>query len=439
MARDCLLDWVAVAVAGSREPVHHPLERVVGLFGEKGTASLIGTQLRCSAPHAAMINGTLSHVLELDDVHHEAAIHGSAVVWAASLAMAQHCRATAREATLAFVIGYEVMARIGLACGQRMMRGHHHATGLLGYFGAGAAAGRLLKLNPAQQAMVFGTAAGQAGALTQVRGTMSKSFFSGHPAHGGVLSALLVEQGFSSAVDALEGSEGVLATFGGQSDYLHIVEGLGVRWELLRNAFKVHASCAMSHALIDGIIELRERYALKPGQVVDIELSLYPHATHYLDKMEVKDGLQAKFSAQHCAAVALLDGSAQEHQFSSDRVQDKEVNRIMKLVRLIPDQRFGLSQARVVLGLADGGSVSTNVKNVLGSSDRPLSRSQLKSKAQSLVRRVLSDEHVDALMRTLDRWPDCEVDEIFAWTRPVFGRTVSWTNVDGISATTSLL
>jgi len=413
MARNCLLDWFAAAVAGSREKVLGPFERVVSQFGELETASIVGSDLRCSAPHAAMVNGTLSHVLELDDVHHGAAIHGSAVSWAAALAMGQSLGATAREATLAFALGYEVMARIGLPCGQRMMREHHHATGVLGYFGAGATAGRLLELNPLQQAMVFGAVAGQAGALTQVRGTMSKSFFAGHSAHGGVLSALLVKQGFTSATDAIEGEQGVLATFGGDCDPEVVIDGIGSRWELLRNAFKVHASCAMSHALIDGILELRERHALQEQQVMGIELRLYSHATEYLDKPRVADGLSAKFSAQYCAAVALLDGAAQEGQFLDARVEDARLHRVMERVRLAPDRRHGMDQASVVVNLRDGRRLQIDVREVLGSHSRPLTRTKLEDKARLLLGRALPAERVAVVLDLLARWPECEIDDLF--------------------------
>lgn len=413
MAALCLLDWFAATVAGSREPVADPLHRVARLVGNGDQASVIGSRHRYTAPWAAMLNGTFSHALELDDVHHGAAIHGSAVCWAAALAVAELTGAGAAETTAAFALGYEIMARIGLPCGQRMIRENHHPTGVLGYFGACATAGRLLGLDARQQAIAFGIAAGQAGALTHVRGTMSKPFFAGHSACGGVLSALLAQQGFLSAPDAIEGAQGVLNTFAPGGVHEMVVDALGTRWELAQNAFKVHASCAMSHALVDGVLDLRRQRRLTLRDVAEVRLRLYPHATEYLNRPLVDGGLAGKFSAQYCAAVALADGAAQEGQFSDERARDPHLASFMRQVALEPDPRHGLDQATVIITLHDGTRHEIEVPHVLGSPARPLSRAALEGKAGQLLARALPPARLERALRTLARWPECEVRTLF--------------------------
>jgi len=413
----CLLDWVGAAVAGGREAIALPLERTLRQLDGCDQATVVGSGVRLAAPHAAMLNATLSHVLELDDVHHAAAIHGSAVAWAVALSLAQWKRKSAVEATVAFAAGYEVMARIGLACGQRMISNHHHPTGVLGYFGAAAAAGRLLDLDATQQAMAFGIAAGQAGALTQVRGTMSKPFFAGHAAHGGIVSAMLAQQGFASAVDAIEGEQGVLATFAPGVPASQTLQGLGQRWELERNAFKVHASCAMSHAVVDGVLELRERYVIDPANVREMRLRLFPHASDYLNRPVVDDGLGGKFSAQYCAAVALFDGQAQEGQFTDARARDPRLAALMQRVSLVPEPAHALDHASVDIEMDDGRVHRAEVQAVLGSPARALDRAALESKFMQLALRGLNMSSAQALLQDLGRWPDCSVDTLLAGTR----------------------
>ncbi|MES3001014.1 MAG: MmgE/PrpD family protein [Pseudomonadota bacterium] len=417
MADLCLLDWMGAAVAGGREPIALPLERTLRGIDRCDHAAVIGSGVRLSAPHAAMLNATLSHVLELDDVHHAAAVHGSAVVWAAVLAVAQWQRISAPDATLAFAVGYEVMARIGLACGQRMISENHHPTGVLGYFGAAAAAGRLLGLDATRQAMAFGIAAGQAGALTQVRGTMSKPFFAGHAAHGGILSALMAEQGFVSALDAIEGPQGVLATFAPQADPRVVLRELGSRWELEQNAFKVHASCAMSHAVVDGVLELRGRHPIDPREVAAIRLRLFPHASEYLNRPAVADGLAGKFSAQYCAAVALMDGQAQESQFTDERARDSALAALMQRVHLAPDSAHALDHASVDIEMLDGRTHRAEVQAVLGSPARALSPAELETKFLQLAGKGVGADGAQALLRKIRRWPDCEIDALVACTR----------------------
>jgi 2-methylcitrate dehydratase PrpD len=412
MAHLCLLDWTGAAVAGSREAIAAPLARSLRSIDACEQASCIGSGARHSAPFAAMTNATLSHVLELDDVHHAAAIHGSAVAWAVALAVAQWRQASAVDATVAFAAGYEVMARIGTVCGQRMISNHHHPTGVLGYFGAAAAAGRLLRLDAREQAVAFGIAAGQAGALTQVRGTMSKPFFAGHAAHGGILSAIMAKQGFESAADAIEGGQGVFATFAPGADASRTLDGLGRTWELQNNAFKVHASCAMSHALVDGVLELRQRHDLPAQEVAAIRLRLFPHASEYLDRPVVADGLGGKFSAQYCAAVALLDGIAQEDQFTDERARDPALHALMGRVFLAPDECHALDHASVDIEMRDGRIHRAEVQAVLGSPARALSRGELETKFMQLATKGLGAEGSQALLHALRQWPGTGVDAI---------------------------
>jgi 2-methylcitrate dehydratase PrpD len=364
------------------------------------------------------VNGTLSHTLELDDVHLQSATHGSAPVWAAVLAVGEWLQASPRDMTIAFALGYEVMARIGLPCGQRMISANHHPTGVLGYFGAAAAASRLLGLDAGKVAMAFGIAGGQAGACTQVRGTMSKPFFAGHSAHGGVLSALLAAEGFSSAPDVLEGSQGVLATHAAGVDPGRVLHELGDRWEVNQNAFKVHASCAMSHALVDGLIELRERHSLRPGDVESITLRLFPHCTEYLNRPTVATGLQGKFSAQYCAAVAVADGVAQEAQFTDERCADGGITGLMPLVHLVPDDRYALDQAQVTVQTRRGQTHAVEVLAVQGSPQKPLDDAALDAKFLNLARRALPSGRATELLQTLKRWPDARVDELVSMACP---------------------
>lgn len=416
MSKLCLLDWLGATLAGSAEPIAAPMLRTIERIDSSASSTVIGSAKRCSAPHAAMANGTFSHVLELDDVHLQAAIHGSAPVWAAALAVAEGTGATAEQATLAFALGYEVMARVGVPCGQRMIAENHHPTGVLGYFGAAAAAGRLLGLDARQMAMAFGIAAGQAGASTQVRGTMSKPFFAGHSAHGGVLSALLASSGFQSAEDSIEGPQGTLATFCPGADPAALVDGLGTRWELERNAFKVHASCAMSHAIVDGILDLRLRERLRPDEVAEMRLFLYPHATQYLDRPQVEAGLEGKFSAQYCAAVALLDGIAQEAQFTDARAVDPLLRQAMDTVVLVPERRYAMDQARVEIRLHGGATHAVEVLAVSGSPERPIGVDALETKFSLLAGKVLPRQQVGRLLQSLRDWPSITVADLMAQT-----------------------
>ena len=87
-----------------------------------------------------------------------------------------------------------------------------HATGTVGTFAAAAAAGRLLGLGPDAMEHALGLAATRAAGLKASFGTMAKPLHAGRAAAGGVLAALLAEQGFTAGVGAIEGHQGFAAT-----------------------------------------------------------------------------------------------------------------------------------------------------------------------------------------------------------------------------------
>ena len=78
-----------------------------------------------------------------------------------------------------------------------------HPTGPLGCVGSGVASAKLLKLNSQQISMTTSLAASQASGLRQNFGSMTKPFHAGSAARSGVLSAKLVSDGFTAALDAI--------------------------------------------------------------------------------------------------------------------------------------------------------------------------------------------------------------------------------------------
>src|SRR5215471_8958427 len=96
--------------------------RLEPLLGGSCEASLVGCAQRTSIYLAALHNGTISSVHELDDVHLDAAIHPGVVVIPAALAVAEATQCGPQELLGGIVAGYEVMARVGWMLGPS----HYH-------------------------------------------------------------------------------------------------------------------------------------------------------------------------------------------------------------------------------------------------------------------------------------------------------------------------
>src|SRR5215203_7194419 len=198
IAKHCLLDWLGVTLAGSREPLAQMLRDEVAEQGGRPQATLIGTDARASTQQAALVNGAASHALDFDDVHLVMNGHPSVPVLPALLALAEAHDGDGRALIAAFVAGVEVECRIGAL----VMPGHYnagfHATGTLGAFGAAAACAHLLALDTDQWQIALAIAGTQAGGLKAMFGTMCKPLHAGKAAANGLLAATLAARGFTA-------------------------------------------------------------------------------------------------------------------------------------------------------------------------------------------------------------------------------------------------
>ena len=147
LARQCILDYFGVAVAGAGDELVRLLLDELTEAGGAPQASVIGRQTRLPALSAALVNGAAGHALDYDDVNMAMPGHPSVAILPGLLALAELRRGSGREVITAFVAGYETACRIGAA----LQPGHYnlgfHSTGTVGAFGAAAACARLLGLD----------------------------------------------------------------------------------------------------------------------------------------------------------------------------------------------------------------------------------------------------------------------------------------------------
>ena len=149
-ARNCVIDTLGAIAYGAEQPWSRAAARHALATGRGGGCTVVGWPDDASPAMAAFANGAAAHAFELDDVHEEAVNHPGAVVVPAALAVAEDRRSSGRDLLEAVVVGYEAMARAGLAVGpvSHMLAGFH-PTSMSGVFGAAAAAGHLLRLDAA--------------------------------------------------------------------------------------------------------------------------------------------------------------------------------------------------------------------------------------------------------------------------------------------------
>ena len=133
-----------------------------------GRCTITGMGLRTSPVNAALVNGTMIHLLDFDDQIPGQDTHPSSVIFPVVMALAEMNGHTGREVLTAFAVGCEVVGKAASLIERTRASSQGwrwHGDGVAGALGAVAAAGRLLGLDDDQLEQALGIACGGAGGI----------------------------------------------------------------------------------------------------------------------------------------------------------------------------------------------------------------------------------------------------------------------------------
>jgi 2-methylcitrate dehydratase PrpD len=355
-ARHAVLDWLACTLAGSYDASARIGRELVPTSVTGLSSTIIGTKLRASVRDAAFVNSLSAHALDFDSSTPWAWGHPVVPLVAAAIALGEEIDASGAELVEAVVAGFEAATVIGLATATGLSTRGFHRTGTLGVFGAAAASGKLLGLQPRELQRAFTLAATQAAGLKLVLSTMGKSLNAARAAEAGVLAAKLVQRGFDAPEDAIEGEHGYAVAFEGSLDAAHPREIMQGRFGIENNTIKFHACCHAAHSTIEGIRQIRSGHAFTVEEVESISLEVPASALTYCGVMDPVTAAESMFSFPHAAALAVLGESTGPDGFSMERVRHPASRAARGKVRVIPDAatEHGSAPTKVRIALHSG-------------------------------------------------------------------------------------
>jgi len=419
-AARALLNWCGCAIGASgHETIENALAALLPFAGQP-QAGLLGRSERVDILHAALINGISSHVFDFDDTH-VVAIHPSAPVLPAVLALAEWKGISGADLIHAFVVGVEAECRVGLSVFPEHYMTGWHITGTAGVFGAAAAAGKLLGLSEQQMVWALGIAATQSSGLREMFGSMCKSLHPGRAAQNGLTAAMLAANNYTSSDQGIEAKRGFANVMSTKFDASIITAEWGKRYELMSNMYKPFACGLVVQGTIDGCIQLRNEYKLTPEMIERVDLKVSPIVFELTAKENPQTGLEGKFSVFHAAAVALRFGKAGEAEFGDDSVLDPITVALRRKVRIEPDENIGRVQSRVSITLRDGRELERYVGHALGTLERPMSDADLEAKFRGLAAGILRDQQCDEVIRLC--WSVGELPDVGAIVRAATAAT----------------
>jgi 2-methylcitrate dehydratase PrpD len=393
-----ILDWTGAALAGGALAPARLLATALARGNGGGRAQLVTDGRGCDLRTAALVNGTAAHTAEVDDIFRDGIYHPGAPTIAAALAAAQERERSGAELLTAVVVGFEVSTRVAAAIQPAHYR-YWHTTGTVGTLGAAAAVGSLLRLDGTGLAHALANATSMAAGLQQAfrSDAMTKPLHAGHAAEAGALAALAAEQGFTGALDILDGDAGFGAAMSDGPDWGTVFADLGRCWNVTQMTFKDHACCGHTFAAIDGALELRARHGIAPESVCAVEVETYRTALDVAGNSAPATAFEAKFSIAYCVAAALIQGSVRLAAFDAERREDPLLQALLgrvdvraadDLTRMFPGRRG----ARVALTTEDGTVLRSERPTRRGDPDLPLTDRELRDKYDELAGAAIGPE-----------------------------------------------
>jgi 2-methylcitrate dehydratase PrpD len=390
VARQCVLDYLGVAIAGAGDPLVGILLDEMAEAGGVGQASIVAHRQRLPALAAALVNGAAGHALDFDDVNIAMPGHPTVAVLPGLLALAELKRSSGPELLTAFVAGYETACRVGSA----LSPGHYalgfHSTATVGSFGAAAACARLLGLDGDQTATALGIAGTQAAGLKSQFGTMCKPLHAGKAAQNGLLAAQLGARGFSSRTDLIECEQGFAATHGPDFSPKAALAAPAGGFHILANLFKYHAACYFTHAPIECARELRRIHRLNSDRISGITLRIDASTDRVCNILAPADGLQSKFSLRQTVVMALagLD-TASLGAYDEATAHDPALIRLREQMVIDFQQNWPQTVGELEVELTDGRRIAARHDSGIPATDIAEQGRRLADKFDSLVAPVL--------------------------------------------------
>ncbi|WPG41073.1 MmgE/PrpD family protein [Variovorax sp. EBFNA2] len=403
LARQCVLDWVGVTLAGSREPLVRLLRAQAREDGGNAVATLVGDGSSASVRQAALINGAAGHAIDYDDANVAAQGHVTAAVLPAALAIAE-ARGLGGDALLrAFAAGYEITGMVGQYVGRAHYELGFHGTSTMGSFGAAYAASTLMALDADATAVALGIAGTQAGGQKAQFGTMCKPFHAGKAAENGVVGAQLAARGFTGRADLLEAPQGFGAATTPTPDAKAAVATPAGGSHLHHNLFKYHSACYGTHAAIEAVSAIARQHGLTPSDIECIEIDVESGAQRMCDIRAPRTGLEAKFSIRLNAALAIAGEDTSAPATYSDATAQRAdliALRDRVSVRFMPaGWPYMLAEARV--RTRDGRDLAMRYDSGIPDTDLRRQRMKLERKFMALTVPIVGIRHAQTILRAL--------------------------------------
>lgn len=412
-----ILDNLGVIVGAAPLDVSRRLARFAQGLAEREEASILCFGTRSSARTAALVNGSLAEMVEMQDGYTKGGYHPSCGTISAALAMAESHKQDGRTLLTSVVAGYEVGNRVAEAIHPTHLSRGFQPTGTAGTIGAAAAVAHALGLDEEHTFNALGIAAFILPISTGDNlwgGYSIKPIHGGAAARSGIESVLLAQLDLTAA--PLEGDARV------QKGFCRIVsdepprfeamtDGLGERYTIGDVYLKPYASCRANQGAVEIALDLRTRCRLDHRDIAEVLIKTYDFAARRTGSVITDTNSPftlCQFSMPYAVAGALMAGEVGLQQFTEAAVRNPDIHALAARITVVadPELQKAYLPARptaMEITLQDGTRLTGRVDFPKGDARNPMTEQELLAKFTDLTVDVLGAAQSRAVL-------DCVLD-----------------------------
>lgn len=409
-AKLAYLDTLAVSIAGVEAP---DIKILLGeLVSDERSEDILSHLSSLNNREFALAFGTLSHVLDYDDVNFTFHGHPSVALIPSILTYAKYDRElSGKDLILSYIIGFEVQARIGEDIGDKQYNRGLHVTSTLGIFGAAASLTKLLNLTYEQFTHLFGMCVSFSSGVRKNFGTMTKPLHVGVMTENVYLFSKLAKKDFTGNSESFNNPMSFQEITAGEYVEMKSLTKLGNIWESSDFGIivKLYPCCAYTHRSMDGVIHLKNESDINYEDIKSIEAIVNPKVEKVLIYPEAKTGGEGKFSMQYCLSAALLDEEISLKTFEDENVNRIKHQKLMKKISMVIDDKQKGQNKELYAKVRINTNETTFEKKIefpLGHPNNPLSKEQMLTKVESSIGLIIEKEKINQLNTYCNNLPE---------------------------------
>jgi 2-methylcitrate dehydratase PrpD len=409
-ARLVALDTIGVILAGADRPEVRALRERLLINAGCGATVLAPGWPTTDPRTAALLNGIAGRAIELGEGHRYVSYQGAMQILPGVLSVGEANAVRGEDMLAALILGYDAGARLGAAMKTRALA---HQNGQAALLGASAAGARLKGLDAAHTSLAMRLATTLV--LTPsynnaVNGATTLNVAGGMSGVALSLAPDLALAGFTAQDNAIEEALGHLV--GDGFDVTHLLEGLGARWEIMRNWLRLRACCNPIYAALDALEQAVTDLGARAEDIERIDAATFRFAS-VMRHPDPSNYFASKYSLPHVAACLVVRGSAGYAAVDDSALLNPAIKALRHRVHVTEDPTMNpsvpaLKPARVMVTLKDGRQATRSCDSPRGDCLNPYDPAEIRAKFRELAGRALTTEGLDEVERAVDgleTWP----------------------------------